>query len=153
MLIAAIRTLCGGPNLSLVNGLERLCANETIRTIQDISVNWSKLSDVDVNATEKFRLQRNIVQQPAQVSLEKLHFWRLTESFFLKKTIDAGPASIRANWRRIVACVLVTVCLSRPTTRCVCVLLCLCLSVSVSRSLSVSLSLSLSRARAFSLCV
>ena len=151
MLIAAIRALCGGPNLSLVSGLERLCANETIRTIQDISVNWSKLADVDVNATEKFRLQRNIVQQPAQVSLEKLHFWRLTESFFLKKTIDAGPASISANWRRLVACVLVTVCLSRPTTRCVCLSLPVCLSLSLVVSLSVSLSVSLTVSVAVSL--
>ena len=105
MLIAAIRALCGGPNLSRVSGLERLCANETIRTIQDISVNWAKFAVLDVNATEKFRLQRNMIQQPAQASLEKLHFWRLTESFFLKKSIDAGPESISTNWRRIVACV------------------------------------------------
>ena len=142
MLVAAIRALCGGPNLSLVSGLERLCANETIRTIQDISVSWSKYAQLDVNNTEKFRLQRNIVQQPAQASLEKLHFWRLTESFFLKKTIDAGPASISTNWRRIVACVLVTVCLSRPTTRCVCPSLPVCLSLSLVVSLSVSLAVS-----------
>ena len=144
-------------------------------------MNWAKFAVLDVNATEKFRLQRNMTQQPAQASLEKLHFWRLTESFFLKKSIDAGRESISENWRRIVACVLVTVCLSRPTTRCVCPSLPVCLSlslivslsvslavavavslvlsvsVSVSVSLSLSLSLSLalcplSRARAFSLC-
>ena len=156
MVIAAIRALCGGPNLSRVNGLERLCASETLKTLKDINGNWSKLADVDVNATEQHRLQRQIQQKPAKESLEHLHFWRLTETFFLKKIVDEGGASVRANLRRLVACVLVTLCLSRPTTRsllCLALALALALARSLSRALSLSLCFSLSLSVSVSLSV
>ena len=154
MVIAAIRALCGGPNLSRANGLERLCASETLKTLKDINGNWSKLADVDVNATEQHRLQRQIQQKPAKESLEHLHFWRLTETFFLKKIVDEGGASVRANLRRLVACVLVTLCLSRPTTRSLlCLALALALARSLSRALSLSLFLSVSLCLCLSLCL
>ena len=75
MLLAGVRLVCGGPFLSETQGFTRFCANESVRTLQDIATAWNRKASLDKNKAEAFRLRNSLYQSPAREMLSALFFF------------------------------------------------------------------------------
>ena len=117
MLQAGVRQVCGGPQLSKVSGLSRLCASEACRALSDVAQSWHKLAKLDANKTETHRLMRAIHQNDPWTILQALYFLLLSERFWFLSLLDGGAGAITAELKRATAFVYLTLVLARILTR------------------------------------
>ena len=117
MILAAVRSMCGGQSLSRVCGLTRGLAKNTTNALQDISSSWGKLAHWDRNQTETFRLQSVLTQRPAQDTLSALYLLHACEKFNFLQIASQGETAIREHLTFLIGFALFTLILARPLSR------------------------------------